>query len=56
MEKRINVTQHTSLGTLWIAGWLFSVGYLQLGFIQGFLAIFVWPYFIGSHLALPSSF
>lgn len=51
MTSRINVTQHSSVGTLWFAGWLFTIGYLKLGFWWGVLAIVVWPYFIGSHLA-----
>ena len=38
-------------GLLWCAGWLFTLGYLQLGFWKGLLAIFVWPYFIGAGMA-----
>ena len=34
-------------------GWLFSIGYLHLDFWMGLLGIFVWPYFIGSHFAVP---
>lgn len=49
MEK-IHVEQHSSIGLAWIAGWLFTIGYLKLGFTQGLLAIFVWPYYIGSYL------
>lgn len=51
MDRKINITQHSSLGTLWIAGWLFSIGYLKLGFWTGLIGILVWPYFIGAHLA-----
>jgi len=51
---RIHVEQHSSLGLLWAAGWLFTLGYLQLGFWKGVLAIIVWPYFIGAAVtALP---
>ena len=54
MERaRIQVTQHTSLGAAWFAGWLFSIGYLHLDFWMGLLGIFVWPFFIGSHFAAP---
>lgn len=49
--ERIKVTQHTSLGAFWLAGWLFTIGYLHLDFWMGLLGLFVWPYFIGSHLA-----
>jgi hypothetical protein len=41
------VTVQVSLGMLWFAGWLFSLGYLGLGFWKGLLALVVWPYFIG---------
>jgi hypothetical protein len=47
--ERIQITQHTSLGALWFAGWLFSIGYLKLEFWMGLLGLFVWPYFLGSH-------
>lgn len=51
--ERIKITQHTSLGAFWFAGWLFSIGYLHLNFWMGLLGLFVWPYFIGVHLAPP---
>ena len=51
MEK-IKVENHTIGGGLWIAAWLFTVGYLHLGFWQGLLAIIVWPYFLGVHFSL----
>jgi len=51
MEK-IKIEQHSSIGLLWVAGWLFTIGLRDLGFWQGVLAIFVWPYFIGAHFAV----
>ncbi|MBI1187910.1 MAG: hypothetical protein GC206_11385 [Alphaproteobacteria bacterium] len=53
MSERIHVQNHGSLGLLWFIGWLFSIGFLKLGFWKGFLALFVWPYFLGAHLASP---
>ena len=50
MEK-IRIEQHSSIGLLWAAGWLFTIGYLGLGFWQGLLALLVWPYFLGVHFA-----
>ncbi len=35
----------------WVAAWLFTIGYLHLGFWKGFFAIVVWPYFIGVHVS-----
>lgn len=51
MAKPIKVEQHSSLGVLWFIGWLYSIGFLGLGFWKGLLALFIWPYFLGSHMA-----
>jgi hypothetical protein len=47
MEK-IRIEQHSSVGLVWVAGWLFTLGYLQLAFWKGVLAIFIWPYYLGA--------
>lgn len=49
--ERIKIEQHSSIGLLWFVGWLFTIGYLDLGFWRGVLAIIVWPYFLGAHFA-----
>ena len=49
--QRIKIEQHSSLGLVWAAGWLFSIGYLKLGFWQGVAAILIWPYYIGTSFA-----
>jgi uncharacterized membrane protein len=46
MEK-IRIEQHSFSGSLWFAGWLFTIGYLHLAFWKAVLAIVVWPYYIG---------
>jgi hypothetical protein len=51
-EKRtIKIEQHSAIGLLWIAGWLFTIGYLKLPFWQGVLALLLWPYYIGAAMA-----
>ena len=50
-DNRIRVEQHGGLGLLWVAGWLFTIGYSGLSFWWGVLAIFVWPYFLGVDIA-----
>ena len=50
MEK-IRIEQHSSLGLIWAAGWLFNIGYLKLTFWPGVLALFIWPYYLGAALA-----
>lgn len=50
--ERIRIEQHGSLGLLWFAGWLFTIGYLHLPFFwKGVLAIIIWPYYIGAALS-----
>jgi hypothetical protein len=54
MDRERHVTrieQHGGLGLLWCAGWLFTIGYLDLSFWRGVLAILLWPYFMGVDLA-----
>jgi hypothetical protein len=40
MEK-IRVEHHSFTGGLWIVGWLFTIGFSQLGFWQGVLALLI---------------
>ena len=45
--SRINVQAHSGLGIVWFIGWLFTIGFLQLHFWKGLLALVVWPYYLG---------
>jgi hypothetical protein len=45
--EKIRIEQHSSVGLLWIAGWLFTIGFVQLTFWRGVLAIVLWPYYLG---------
>jgi hypothetical protein len=47
MEK-IKIEQHSFVGTLWVAGWLFTLGLLHPHFWKGVLAIAWWPYYVGA--------
>ncbi|SER85903.1 hypothetical protein SAMN04490244_103276 [Tranquillimonas rosea] len=47
----VKVEQHSGLGLAWLAGWLFAIGYLDLSFWQGVIALVLWPYFLGADLA-----
>ncbi len=49
--QTIQIQQHTFMGMVWCAAWLFTIGYLHLSFWRGILAIFLWPYYIGAHLS-----
>jgi hypothetical protein len=45
--ERISIEQHSFGGLLWVAGWLFTIGFLKLTFWNGVLAIVLWPYYVG---------
>jgi len=51
MEK-IKIENHSALGGIWFVGWLFTIGFLQLGFWKGVLALILWPYFLGLVFAI----
>jgi len=46
MDKII-ISHQDMFGTLWAMGWLFTIGFLNLSFWRGVLALIVWPYFLG---------
>ncbi|MDE2079248.1 MAG: hypothetical protein KGI73_02570 [Patescibacteria group bacterium] len=48
----IHVEKHSMVGGLWVAAWLFTIGFLKLTFWQGVLAIVIWPYYLGAAFAL----
>jgi len=53
-KKKITIETHSGLGLIWFAGWLFSIDYLQLGLWKGLIALVVWPYLLGAHVAGPA--
>ena len=53
MEK-VKIEQHTFMGSVWVAAWLFTIGFLRflhLTFWKGVLAIVIWPYYLGVHFS-----
>ena len=34
-------------GPFWFTGWLFTIGYVHLGFGKALLALIIWPYYLG---------
>ena len=50
MEK-VKIENHSFTGFSWFAGWLFTIGFLELTFWKGVLAAILWPYFLGQYLA-----
>lgn len=45
--QKIKIEQHSATGLLWFIGWLFTIGFLNLSFWNGVLAIILWPYDLG---------
>jgi hypothetical protein len=39
------------MGPIWAIGWLFTLGFLKLAFWKGFLAILLWPYYLGEYFS-----
>ena len=37
----------TFAGLIWFIGWLFTIGFVGLGFWKAVLGIIIWPYFLG---------
>jgi hypothetical protein len=52
MEK-IKIEHHSLWGGLWIASWLFTIGFLQLTFWKAVLGILIWPYYLGVAFHIP---
>ena len=48
MADKVRIEQHSVGGLLWIAGWLFTIGFLHLPFFKGVLALVLWPYYLGA--------
>ena len=46
-KMKIRIEQHTFMGTVWVAAWLFTIGFLPLNFWKGVLAVVLWPYYLG---------
>jgi hypothetical protein len=46
MEK-IQIRQQGFTGMVWIAAWLFTIGFLHLPFWKGVFAVVLWPYYLG---------
>jgi hypothetical protein len=49
--KNIIINNQDILGTVWMIGWLFTIGYLRLSFWNGVLGLIIWPYFIGKRFS-----
>jgi len=46
--QRISIEQHSFAGMMWFAAWLFTIGFLDLSFWRGVLAVLLWPYYLGT--------
>lgn len=50
--ERIKIQNQMFSGGVWVAAWLFTIGFLKLAFWQGILAIVIWPYYLGHAFSL----
>ncbi|MEE4293173.1 MAG: hypothetical protein V2I79_04305 [Xanthomonadales bacterium] len=47
----VKIENNALSGGLWFGAWLFTLGYLDLGFFKGVLALLLWPYYLGVALS-----
>jgi hypothetical protein len=47
-ERARTIEPHGFLGALWMAGWLFTIGFLRLAFVKAVGGILLWPYYLGA--------
>ena len=50
--EKIRVEQHSCLGAAWFGAWLFTIGFLHLGFWKAVLGILLWPYYLGLYFGV----
>jgi hypothetical protein len=55
MEKenvqKIRIQHQPCFGLLWVAAWLFTIGFLHLTLWKGVIAVVLWAYYLGVHFA-----
>ena len=49
--QKIKVEQHTFTAGTWFAAWLFTIGFMDLSFFEGLVALVIWPYYLGTAIA-----
>ena len=49
--KNDNRTLTVSFSGVWITAWLFTLGFADLSFWRGLLALLIWPYYVGTTTA-----
>ena len=47
---KIKVEHHAFPG-VWLLGWLFTIGFLHLGFPKAVFALVLWSYYLGVHFS-----
>jgi hypothetical protein len=47
----VSKVKNSGTGLIWFIGWLFTIGYVDLGFWQIVLGIVLWPFYLGQAVA-----
>jgi len=37
----------TGMGIIWFIGWMFTIAFVQLSFLQSILGLIIWPWYLG---------
>jgi hypothetical protein len=48
------VKYESGFGVIWMIGWMFTIGFLQLVWWKALLALIVWPWYLGVAVRLIS--
>lgn len=50
MTRSENTSVNYNSSGVWLSGWLFTIGYVKVGFWKGVLALITWPWMLGNFL------
>jgi hypothetical protein len=51
-QHRVKV--ESGFGIIWVIGWMFTIGFLQLVWWKALLALVIWPWYMGVAIRLIS--
>ena len=51
LMDKVKVENHSFTAFSWFAAWLFTIGFMDLSFGKGLLAVLLWPYYIGQYVS-----
>ncbi len=53
-HHKVKVGSEGACGAIWVIGWMFTIGFLQLVWWKALLALIIWPWYLGVAVRLIS--